>query len=134
MSLFKRFKEFWANSINKSAFINANESKKQFYACEYLESPPLNKDIFGNNFIVVAPNKVPKWALFQCPCNCGHVITLNLSPKKNPRWGVHIEKDGSPSLFPSVRQITGCLSHFWIKNGKVFWCYDTGKQYVPDYK
>ncbi len=79
--------------------------------------------------MVVAPSNQPKWALFQCPCNCGHIITLAMSPNKTPRWRVQKEKDGSPSLSPSVRQLNGCLSHFWIKSGVVHWCSDTGRPY-----
>lgn len=132
MKLTKWLKSFWGNNENDSDVINDRNSDKTFLKCSYVSLPPQNKDINKNDFIVVAPSNVPKWALFKCPCKCGHVITLSLSLKKNPRWRVYVEKDGSPSLYPSVRQLSGCLSHFWVKNGKILWCVDTGKPYTKN--
>ena len=132
MSLFKWLKSLWDNNENYTDTINGRNSEKKIQKCIYVALPPKNKDINQNDFIVVAPSNVPQWVLFKCPCKCGHVITLSMSLKKNPRWRVHVEKDGSPSLYPSVRQLNGCLSHFWVKNGKILWCVDTGKLYTKN--
>lgn len=57
-----------------------------------------------------------------CPCGCGDTIELMVVPEVKPRWSVMVDKGGLPSLHPSVWRQSGCRSHFWIRQGKVFWC------------
>lgn len=65
-----------------------------------------------------------KWCVgMRCPCGCGKVIELLLLQNTQPRWDLIIDRQGRPSLFPSVWVQTGCRSHFWIRNGRVVWCY-----------
>lgn len=59
-------------------------------------------------------------AALVCPCGCGEVIELNLSPAAKPRWRLEVE-NGRPTLSPSVWRTTGCRSHFWVRQGKVEW-------------
>lgn len=129
MNILNWIKKIW---FDEHSHLNRHnyKSKLDFNSCTVTFSPPQNINIQKGEFFIVTPKKEPKWALFQCPCKCGHVITLNLSPKKVPKWRVYLEKDGSPTLYPSIRQINGCLSHFWIKQGKVYWCEDTGKPFI----
>ncbi|WP_369795630.1 DUF6527 family protein [Caulobacter sp. UNC358MFTsu5.1] len=58
----------------------------------------------------------------RCPCGCGRTIELMLLPAAKPRWSVEIDQLGHPSLSPSVWLKSGCCSHFWLKNGRVYWC------------
>jgi hypothetical protein len=56
---------------------------------------------------------------FICPCGCGDKIELSLIAWTDPSW--RIEGDFEfPSIYPSVRRVVGCRSHFWVKDGKVY--------------
>lgn len=58
---------------------------------------------------------------FRCPCGCGRLIELPLIPEAKPNWRLSCNKNGRPSLHPSVWLKEGCRSHFFIKEGKVIW-------------
>jgi hypothetical protein len=89
-------------------------------------SPPPNEAVQPGVFYRVVRNDQSKWALFLCPCGCRSVITLSLQLAHRPRWTVHASKERRPSMRPSVWRDIGCLSHFWIEDGRVYWCSDTG--------
>lgn len=57
-----------------------------------------------------------------CPCGCGDLIELNLLKAVRPCWHVKEHTKGLVSLTPSVRRMKGCRSHFWIRNGRTYWC------------
>ena len=105
---------------------------KDFRSCVVVQLPPSNDRIAKGDFFVVASDQHKKWALFKCPCGCGRVITLGLSARRKPHWVVTLGSGKFPTLYPSVRQLDGCLSHFWLKDGTVYWCRDTGKPYDPE--
>lgn len=87
---------------------------------------PSNNLISEKQFIEVRYNGTPRWVLFRCPCRCGEVISLPIQPPHSPRWRVFTTKVGRPSLNPSIWRNKGCMSHFWIEDGRVFWCSDAG--------
>jgi len=87
---------------------------------------PSNDTVGKRDFIEVIYKGKPHWALFQCPCGCGKVISLSLQKVHTPNWKVKKNTSGRPTLYPSVWQNQGCCSHFWIKDGMVYWCYNTG--------
>jgi hypothetical protein len=81
------------------------------------------------------PEKIPKrnlvlareggedWAVaFRCPCGCGKRLELLLVEEAKPRWSLTIDSRGRPTLHPSVWLKSGCHSHFWVRNGEIFWC------------
>lgn len=78
----------------------------------------------GRLYLVVGRSG-PKWAIFLCPCGCGQKVLLSLNKDRRPRWAVTQDWLGRPSVFPSVNQLDGCRSHFWIKNGGISWCPDS---------
>lgn len=80
----------------------------------------------GDLIIVGVEGEYQKWAYFKCPCGCGNQLRLSLSAKDNPCWRVDVTEEGVASIHPSVRQINGCFSHFWLKEGEIDWCHDTG--------
>jgi hypothetical protein len=90
-----------------------------------VEFPPSNEEIHPGIFYRVMRNKAPKWALFLCPCGCRAVITLSLQLIHRPHWTVRASRNRRPSMRPSVWRDIGCLSHFWIEDGRVYWCKDT---------
>ncbi|WP_342133506.1 DUF6527 family protein [Hydrogenophaga sp. OTU3427] len=58
----------------------------------------------------------------RCPCGCGRSIQLAAFDVARPRWGVTADRDGRPSLYPSVDVKKGCRSHFWVSHGRIIWC------------
>jgi hypothetical protein len=93
--------------------------------------PPRNQEIAtGSVTVVVSPSRQPKWAMFLCPCGCQSVITLSLQPTKRPHWRFETTKGDRPTLQPSVWRDVGCMSHFFLEDGRIYWCSDTGSS--PD--
>lgn len=91
-----------------------------------VEKPPSNEQVEGNALYFVAPVNIPKWALFRCPCGCNSVITLSLQQAHRPHWTLRTSKNNRPILYPSVWRDVGCMSHFWVQDGRVYWCHNTG--------
>jgi hypothetical protein len=92
-----------------------------------VDKTPTNDSLGEKQFIEIVYKNAPRWAMFRCPCSCGAVISLPLQIQHNPRWQVTESPAGRPTLQPSVWQNRGCLSHFWVKDGRVFWCNDSGR-------
>lgn len=97
------------------------------------EVTPLNPSpdaVTPGRLIVVGGKDFQKWAYFRCPCGCGETIMLSLSSARRPRWSVIIDQLGRPTIRPSVRQVSGCFSHFFVRQGVVDWCGDTGRAWT----
>jgi hypothetical protein len=125
----------WLDSIFNGHKVDGRSNTQQphlppinFECISAVERPPNNSHIEKNNFYLVTANHADKWALFQCPCGCGHIITLSLQFTHNHYWRVIRNISKRPTLYPSVWQNTPCLSHFWLKDGRVYWCPDSGTQ------
>jgi Family of unknown function (DUF6527) len=99
---------------------------RHYQAALILERTPSNSAIGDRDFVFVIYETVPRWALFRCPCGCSEVISLPLAAPHNPRWAVYVDEDGFASLYPSVWRNTGCMSHFVIRSGCVFWANKSG--------
>ena len=67
-----------------------------------------------------------KWAYFKCPADHEEVIQLSLMPERRPHWKITTDILGRPTIHPSVRQLDGSYAHFWVKNGRIDWCADSG--------
>ncbi|HVV41961.1 MAG TPA: DUF6527 family protein [Nitrobacter sp.] len=73
--------------------------------------------------LVLAREGDEDWCVgMRCPCGCGRTIELLLVKEAKPRWDLHTDPSGRPSLKPSVWLKTGCRSHFWLRRGRVEWC------------
>jgi len=70
-----------------------------------------------------------KWAYFRCPADKNEIIQLCLMPNHRPRWKIAIDILERPTIYPSVRQLDGSYAHFWIKQGRIEWCADSGLQH-----
>jgi hypothetical protein len=93
-----------------------------FESISVVDKTPKNESVGDGEFIMVVYREKPIWALFRCPCGCGHVISLSLQNVHYPNWKVDKSLAGRPTLYPSVNQNNGCYSHFWIEDGRVYWC------------
>lgn len=57
----------------------------------------------------------------RCPCGCGHLTVLSLHPS---RWHIHFDGKSVSLEGPtggSVWAISGCGSHYLIRNNTVIW-------------
>jgi hypothetical protein len=97
------------------------------YLSYIVSEHPTPDEIKDGMMLVVKDGTLEKWACFRCPCGCGQRIQLSLSQTRRPRWAVLTDWLSRPTVHPSVRQLSGCKSHFWIKRGKIEWCNDTGR-------
>ena len=79
-----------------------------------------------SDFIKIVYKRKPYWAIFKCPCGCENVISLSLQKIHNPHWRVINSHNKRPTIYPSIVQNIGCLSHFWIQDGKIIWCGNSG--------
>jgi hypothetical protein len=59
--------------------------------------------------------------LFKCPCGCKDKIFLNTIREVYPSWQLTTSKKGLPSIYPSIRRIVNCRSHFCLKKGRIVW-------------
>jgi hypothetical protein len=73
--------------------------------------------------VVLARDGNEDWCVgMHCPCGCGRTIELLVVQGVAPRWDLHVDDRGLPTLEPSVFLQTGCRSHFWLRQGRVQWC------------
>lgn len=93
----------------------------------FKDKTPANEEVGKNEFIVVKYKGNNYWAMFKCPCGCENVISVSLQRIHKLHWWVVKSRSGRPSLYPSIWQNKGCMSHFWIRDGKVYWCKNTGQ-------
>ena len=87
---------------------------------------PSPEELVTGVLLIVEDGVVRKWVCFRCPCGCGEKIMLSLAPQRHPHWTVGMDWLRRPTLSPSVRQVTQCRSHYWVRRGRVQWCPDSG--------
>lgn len=127
----------WINKIFRNWFsqdqldnneVSNNTSEPQFSTPRFnevtrVEKTPDEGMIGPYDFVLVVYRGKSYYAMFKCPCGCGSLISLPLQSSSRPSW--HLKSlSGKPSLYPSIRKIEGCCSHFWVEEGKVIWCSD----------
>lgn len=135
MSIFKRFIQ-WLDSFFAPRAPQRQQTQQtprstttlpiHFPGVVQVEQPPKGADVRHQTLYFVVSNQRPKWVLFQCPCQCGEVITLSLQAAHRPRWSLQVNALQRPTLHPSVWRDRGCNSHFWVRDGQILWCEDTG--------
>lgn len=73
-----------------------------------------------DNTVYISGKLNNEWcASFVCPCGCKEVVHLNLLHGTNPRWSYSIAHERI-SIWPSVRRVVGCHSHYHITDGNVY--------------
>jgi hypothetical protein len=124
----------WLSELFKPSALPEKQEKSDkkveppvfFRAVSVVDKPPKNEEVVERDFYFVLSANRPKWSLFKCPCGCGDVITLSLQSAHRPHWRLEKVESEHPTLHPSIWRDKGCMSHFWLKGGRVFWCHDTG--------
>ncbi|WP_443069350.1 DUF6527 family protein [Sulfitobacter sp. EhC04] len=58
----------------------------------------------------------------RCPCGCGDDLEVMLLSEVKPNWSLKTKDEDPPTLRPSVWRKTGCMAHFWLRNGHIHWC------------
>jgi hypothetical protein len=59
--------------------------------------------------------------LLNCPCGCGHYLTINLDSRVGPAWRIYLRKNAL-TLFPSYWRDSHCESHFILWGNRIYWC------------
>ncbi len=81
--------------------------------------------VLEDNIIYLEGENKKVWTCaFKCPCGCNDIVYLNLIKNVEPCWKIKFHWFNKLSIYPSIRKIVGCKSHFIIKRGEVSWCYD----------
>lgn len=75
--------------------------------------------------VVVTAGGHAKWAVFECPCERGHQVSLNLDRTRRPYWRM-VESARGISISPSVRFESDPYCHYTIREGVVRWAWDSG--------
>lgn len=133
--LHKIFRELFNRETSRSSEAGSvstknkqlTEPKVHFNSVSVMDKTPRNDAVGDKDFIMVVYQRKPLWTLFRCPCGCRHVISLSLQKIHRPHWKVRKNPEGRPSVYPSVWQYKGCCSHFWIRDGRVYWCGNVDK-------
>ncbi len=112
----------------RQALIRLGFIRQPDFSARTVSTHPTAEEIQPGQMIIVGGAKHQKWACFHCPGQCGETILLSLTPMRHPRWTVSIDWLGRPTLQPSIRQLNECKCHFWIQQGKVKWCSDSGRK------
>jgi hypothetical protein len=112
------------DSIFKNRY--QNKSEPFFGKLLVLEKTPSNESVKEKEFNLVSFRDKLYWAMFKCPCGCGNIITLPLKKPHSPRWTLNGNTVEKLTLYPSIWQNEGCCSHFWIRDGRIVWCKNTG--------
>lgn len=61
-----------------------------------------------------------KHVFFKCPCGGDHYSCLPVEGDK--KWDLTVDDQQRPTMHPSIQQIAGCNSHFFIRDGYVDFC------------
>jgi Family of unknown function (DUF6527) len=59
--------------------------------------------------------------ILNCPCGCGHYLTINLDSRVGPAWRIYLRKNAL-TLFPSYWRDSHCESHFILWGNRIYWC------------
>lgn len=108
-----------------------NAKKLLLRVFDFIAPPRVLKVVEGDSIpdqvpirnLVLAREDDEDWCVaMRCPCGCGRKIELLIIKEAEPRWDLHVDLKGRPTLSPSVWLRDGCSSHFWVRAGRVRWC------------
>ena len=91
------------------------------YKTKYVQIE-LPKKLKRNIIYIIKEDGFAENAAMLCPCDCGKVLYMNLLPDERPCWNYSEHPDGTITLHPSVWRKKDCGSHFWFRQGRIYWC------------
>ena len=124
--LYKELQKTLNKLFNKRVVDSSNRKEYYFNVLTVKDRIPVDNLLRDGEFIEVTYRNKSYWAVFKCPCGCNTIISLPLQNTQNPHWNLQHSYGGKPTLNPSIWQNKGCFSHFWVINGKIEWCHNTG--------
>ena len=87
------------------------------------QATDLPESIPAEHALLVGTIVHSKWIAFECPCERGHRIMLNLDKTRRPFWRVTSEEP--LSIRPSVDALYGKRRcHYVVSNGRVIWVHE----------
>jgi hypothetical protein len=111
-NVFARLRQMIRRRVSKGAV---------FSSVKVVDSMADVPEKLGTVIYVIGTEKKYKWVVFNCPCDCGERLDVNLMRSRYPFWSLKLE-DGRASLSPSVWVPTDrCGSHFWLVDSQVHW-------------
>jgi hypothetical protein len=111
MALKWRYLRLWAK--------NYASNKRCFHSTKVEELPD---EMRADQIYVVGEADHLWYVAMLCPCGCKATLQMSLMHGNRPKWHLTEHKDGMISLYPSVRRVKGCHSHFIIRQSKIYWC------------
>ncbi len=116
------------SDIVRNLLVKLHLIPQPVFITQVVQEHPVPEEIKKGRLYLVRGGKKDKWACFRCPGGCDETIKLSLSQSRSPRWSVSSDWLKRPTVLPSVRQISECRCHFWVKKGGIDWCADTGQR------
>lgn len=111
-------------NIIRSIFLLFSK-RKRYQKIEIKDNVPPIGNTNSSTIVLYRKNEQFSWARFKCPCGCGQMITISLSPDIVPYWETYIHTQNGrktvtfqPSIWISM---PNCNAHFYIRNSEVFW-------------
>src|SRR6185503_6541780 len=75
----------------------------------------------NHDVLVIVDRHGPRNVVFQCPCGCGEILSINVDAGAGRAWKMRRDET-SISLMPSVWRAGGCGSHFIVWRSRLWWC------------
>lgn len=115
-------------ALLRSITVSIGIIRKPIFIAKFLTEHPVQENIQAGIVYIIHSSGHQKWAMFRCPGHEDELIQLCLIRKRHPSWTVKTDWLGRPTINPSVRQLDGSFAHFWVKDGNVEWCADSGRR------
>lgn len=74
----------------------------------------------GGVIAIVSGTTGPKWLMLRCPCGCGQVRRVSVSPTVRPSWTLQMSPGSTASLYPSVWLQQECRAHFILRDNLAY--------------
>jgi len=110
----------------RTVLIRLGFISKPTYLARVVSDHPSPEDMVPGWIYVVGGSNYQKWAYLHCPTESGEIMQLSLQSKQHPYWRINIDWLCRPTVTPSIRQLTYPYAHYWIREGIVVWCKDSG--------
>lgn len=103
-----------------SRWLNSQKEPRYYSGVHTVPFMSVIPSEIGRDLYIVARGRRKGWAVFNCPCEGGHRLVVNLSPNRTPCWSISVRK-GVASIWPSLWLRQDCKSHFWVRKSRIYW-------------